>query len=160
MNRKSFQRPKINCLCRCTPRGGIKLLTTNHVYGTLRQTIARIRSSRSTGLIAALSLRVGEMFEQTGHHLLAITIYRTAINSILSIDSSRAYDYDEYGPRPGNPYHRYWNERTNDADALEVANRLDVLYQQLGLKQEAHQQRRIQHFYNSLFEDIYGEWMP
>lgn len=126
---------------------------------SMEAAMEQIVSTRSTGVIAATALRVGQMLENTGHVMKALTVYHTAISRIERIDSFRAEDYYENGPSPANPYYRYWYERTNDADALEVAERLDRLYHQLGLHGYAHQQRRVRWGYELSFRGVYSACM-
>lgn len=159
MKRKSFRRPKVNCLCRCTSSEGVVSLTPSLVNLAKKDAINTMCASRSTNTIAAVAVRTGQLFEQTGHTLLAITVYRTAISCITSIDSFRAENYYQFGPLPSNPHHRYWSERINEADAIEVAERLDALYRRINLQGFAHQQRRIRWYYESLFRSVYSACM-
>jgi len=159
MKRKNFQRPKVNCLCRCNPATGVESLTNSQLQRTMRRAIGIAHSSRSTGVIAATAVRAGQLFENTGHPLMAITIYRTAINRILTIDYCRAEDYYYFGPVPPNPHYRPWSARINDADALEVAKPLDALYRRLQLPDYAHQQRRVLDYYEHIFNNVYAACM-
>jgi len=95
------------------------------------------------------------MLVQTGHTLKAIQLFRTAIEYIVDIDENRAVDYYDNGPLPSNPHYRYWRERVSMADALEVAERLDALYQREGMAEEAHQQRRVRQAYDRMFRLLY-----
>ena len=159
MKRKSFQRPKVNCLCRCTPITGVESLNHQQRHSAVKDAYCRISTSRSTGIIADTAVRIGKMLEQTGHLIPAMTLYRTAIKRILDIDSWRAEDYYENGPWGINPYYRYWSERINDADALEVAECLDSLYMRLHMPGYAHQRRRIHVYYEGLFRSVYSACM-
>ncbi|MCR4995579.1 MAG: hypothetical protein K6A32_09460 [Bacteroidales bacterium] len=159
IKRKSFRRAKVNCLCRCTPKSGIIALNPAFVKHFHNNALTRICASRSTGEIAAIALRIGKIQEQTGHYPLALHLYRAAINNIYFIDSARAEDYYENGPSTANPHYRYWYERTNDADALEVATRLDALLLKMGFAGDAHQRRRICARYEALFRNIYAASM-
>ncbi len=156
LKRKDFRRAKVNCLCRCTPSKGIEFLYTKHIQRTLRQSIFHIMETRSTGVIAATALRTGDILENTGHLVPAIKLYRTAMNRIFFLDSCRAEDYYEHGPSPANPHYRYWTERISDADALQVAERLDNLYLRMNMPGEARQQRRVRFYYEDLFNCIYS----
>ena len=118
-----------------------------------------IMTTRSTGVIAATALRVGQILKNTGHIMKALTLYHAAVHRIELIDSYRAEDYYENGPSPANPHYRYWCERTNDADALEVAEQLDKLYHKLGLHGYAHQQRRVRWGYEISFRGVYSACM-
>lgn len=156
MNRKSFRRQKVNCLCRCTPQTGIETLSTPLVRLTRQQAIDVVATSRSTSVIAATALRAGRIFEQLHMPYVALTLYRTAILRIQRIDYDRAEDYYTYGPLPPNPYYRPWSARINDADALEIAQQLDALYHHLHLPGYAHQCRLVNTFYERMFRSVYS----
>ena len=156
LKRKSFQRKKVNCFCRCTPDNGVISLYPPMLERAMKRAIYQIYTSRSTGVIAATAVRAGELFEHNGHVLKAITIYRTAINTIWRIDRDRAEDYYNFGPVWPNPHARPWSARINDADALEVAEKLDALYLRIHLSGYAHQQRRVRVDYELLFRCVYS----
>lgn len=159
MNRKSFRRQKVNCLCRCTPQTGIETLSTPMVRLIRQDAMHVVSTSRSTSVIAATCLRAGLLFEQLDMFFLAITVYRAAINRIQRIDSYRAEDYYTFGPLPPNPYYRPWGSRINDADALEVARQLDSLYHRLNMPGFAHQCRRVNANYEWMFRAVYSACM-
>lgn len=159
MKRKCFQRPKVNCLCRCTPATGIEILHHQQLESVVQDAYSRISATRSTSVIASQAVRVGGILEQTGHLVPAMTMYDTAIRCIFRMDSSRAEDYYYFGPLPPNPYYRSWYERMNDADALEVAARLDPLYKRLKMPGYAHQQRFVRVYYEGLFRSVYSACM-
>ena len=159
MNRKSFRRQKVNCLCRCTPQTGIETLSTPMVRLIRQDAMHVVSTSRSTSVIAATCLRAGLLFEQLDMSFLAITVYRAAINRIQPIDSYRAEDYYTVGPLPPNPYYRPWGSRINDADALEVARQLDSLYHRLNMPGFAHQCRRVNANYEWMFRAVYSACM-
>lgn len=159
MNRKSFRRQKVNCLCRCTPQTGIETLSTPMVRLIRQDAMHVVSTSRSTSVIAATCLRAGLLFEQLDMSFLAITVYRAAINRIQSIDYNRAEDYYYFGPLPPNPYYRPWGSRINDADALEVARQLDSLYHRLNMPGFAHQCRRVNANYEWMFRAVYSACM-
>lgn len=159
MNRKSFRRQKVNCLCRCTPATGIVTLATPMMRDIRQQAIDTVQTSRSTSVIAATALRAGLLFEQLDMSFLAITVYRAAINRIQRIDYDRAEDYYTFGPLPPNPYYRPWSARINDADALEVARQLDALYHRLNMPGFAHQCRRVNANYEWMFRGVYSACM-
>ena len=159
LNRKSFRRQKVNCLCRCTPQMGIESLSTSLVHLIRQQAFDVFDTSRSTSVIAATALRAGRLFEQLQMHYVALTLYRTAILRIQRIDYDRAEDYYTFGPLPPNPYYRPWSARINDADALEIAQQLDVLYHHLHLPGYAHQCRLVNTFYERMFRSVYSACM-
>lgn len=146
-------------VCRCTPSAGITALAPALLKQAQSAAMRTICTSRRTGVIAATAVRTGMVLEQTGHPSEAITLYRTAIRRILSIDARRAEDYYDFGPLPPNPHFRTWSARISDADALEVASSLDRLYKRLGMKAEAHQRNRIGREYDDLFGSVYAACM-
>ena len=159
LKRKNFRRAKVNCICRCTPQGEVMMLNYKFISQAVDDALHLIANCRSTGVIAATAVRTGRLCETTGHDPLALNIYKTAISAITSIDRDRAELYYDFGPHPQTPHYRYWSARVNDADALEVAKRLDNLYLRMGFRGLAHQQRRINWSYNVLFRSVYSACM-
>ena len=159
LKRKNFRRAKVNCICRCTPQGEVLLLNYKFISQAVDDALHLIVKSRSTGVIAATAVQTGRLCEATGHDPLAVKLYTTAISAITLIDRDRAELYYDFGPLPPNPHHRYWSARINDADALEVAQKLDSLYMRMGLKGFAHQQRLIHWSYEVLFRSVYSACM-
>ena len=159
LKRKNFSRPKVNCYCRCTPQRGIIVLYPPMVESSVEEAMEVIQTKRSTSVIAATAVRVGQMLENTGHNVRALSVYTTAVNRILRIDWDRAEDYYAFGPLPPNPHYRPWSARINDADALEVAKPLDALYHRMHMPGYAHEQRRINVYYEGLFRSVYSACM-
>lgn len=159
LKRKSFRRAKVNCLCRCTSKQGIVQLNAIDVRRFKSAALSVIYTSRSTGIIAAVAVRTGQMLENTGHYPLALHIYRAAIKMIYFIDVARSENYLENGPLPPNPHYRNWCERIADADALEVACCLDALYLRMGFRGDAHQCRRVNYLYERMFNITYAAFM-
>lgn len=138
------------------PNGVINILQYDYLHDAFLETCRNISMSRSTSRISSMAVRIGEMLESCGHLVLALRVYEQAINTIELIDASRAEDYYEWGPLPGNPNHRYWSERMNDADALEIAVAFDALYHKLGMPGYAHQVRLVRLKYELLFRSVYS----
>ena len=156
LKRKKMRRQKPTFMCRCTPLTGITALAPTLLKQARATAMRTIFTTRSTGVIAAAAVSTGMLLEQTGNPSQAIMVYRTAIRRIRCIDAYRAEDYYNFGPLPPNPHFRPWSARINDADALEVASCLDLLYKRLGMNAEAHQRQRIYRYYDDLFCSVYS----
>ena len=83
-----------------------------------------------------------------------------ASQHLLWVDEELQRDYaDSY--RPFYEPHRVpWRYRISKDQARELAARMDLLYRQLGRIEEACMMQKVTNFYESLFEDIYCEWLP
>ena len=155
-----MKRRKVNCICRCTPRGGILSLDPHHLKAIVEKGLDEIYAEQRPRIIAREGLRLGSLCERTGHPLLALDVWGGSLQHLLWTDDELQRDYqDSY--RPFYEPHRVpWRYRISLSQARELSLHMDILYRRLGHLDEACVTQKVYDFYESLFADIYGEWLP
>lgn len=155
-----MKRRKVNCICRCTPRGGIQNLDPRQLKAIVEKGLTEIYDEKRPRIIAREGMSLGNLCQRTGHPLLALDVWGGALQHMLWVDEELQRDYaDSY--RPFYEPHRVpWRYRISKDQARELAARMDLLYRQLGRIEEACMMQKVTNFYESLFEDIYCEWLP
>lgn len=155
-----MKRRKVNCICRCTPRGGIQSLDPRQLKVIVEKGLDEIYEEKRPRIIAREGLRLGNLCERTGHPMLALDVWGGSLQHLLWTDDDAQREYaDSYRPHY-KPHHVPWRYRISLNEARELALRMDMLYRRLGRMDEACMTRKVYDFYDFLFEDIYGEWLP
>lgn len=155
-----MKRRKVNCICRCTPRGGIQSLDPRQLKDIVEKDLDEIYEETRPRIIAREGLRLGSLCERTGHPMLALDVWGGSLQHLLWTDDEKQREYaDSY--RPFYEPHRVpWRYRISLSEARELALHMDLLYRKLHRQEEACVTQKVYDFYESLFADIYCEWLP
>lgn len=156
------RRRKVNNLCRCTPKGGIIAMHPDYAGDMFDHELRRLLSSSNPGYIAGHAMLIGETLRHSGRPRLALHLMQCALSHLMNVDFNKQEDYasKHYYPRPEYvQWYAPWSARVSEADARQLAARIDELKddinRHLGHHERSHIRFRIHDRYEAVFDYIY-----
>ena len=145
-----MKRRKKNCVCSCTPVGGITFMDPIVLNQMLNESELSLEAEANTRLVGKIALELGILCEQKGWNLRALGIWEKYLQQIVAYDS---YWGDEDVPLP------FPNVRIShlmaEHEAMTLGKRIDRLWKRINHPELANAKKRVERYYWNIWFSRY-----